>query len=68
MDLIEKYIGEGKKDIMTNVWGTMQSIKSIKSDLEQAIKTKKDVFHSQTGKTMKNTDFIKKTKKLLNSK
>jgi len=60
-----KRFNEAKNDYITNAWGSMQSIKGIKSELEKAKKSKKDVFNSQTSKTMKNAEFIKKTKKLL---
>lgn len=65
MELIDKYLGEGKKDYVTNVWGNLQLIKNIKDELKQAKKSKKDVWHSQTNKTMKYTDFVKKTEKIL---
>jgi len=50
---------------LTNVWGNVQSLQGIESDLQSALNTNKDVYHPYTNKTMTNADFINKTQNIL---
>ena len=52
--------------LIDNAWGHRQDIDSIKKELKKALKYKhRDVWNSQTEETMSNSEFVKKTKKIL---